>query len=130
MGRKYLVDSNVLIDYASGRLPLIMSNFVEQLFEQQFFISVIVMIEVLGFEDSPPQMGAMEDFVGLAQVIPLDEPITMRTVDLRRKYKKLKLADAIIAATALEYNLVLITRNVGDFKNIQELLLLNPYSIC
>jgi predicted nucleic acid-binding protein len=129
MGKRYLIDSNVLIDYAAGRLPLIGSNFVELVFELQFVMSVFVKIEVLGFDEFPHKMDAMEDFVGLAQVIPLDEKITIRTVDLRRTYKKLKLPDAIIAATSLEYNLVLITHNVRDFQNIKGLKLLNPYSI-
>jgi predicted nucleic acid-binding protein len=38
----------------------------------------------------------------------------------------MKLADAMIAATALEQNLTLVTRNVDDFKNIG-ILLFNPF---
>jgi predicted nucleic acid-binding protein len=129
MGQKYLIDSNVLIDYTAERIPPKGSDFVERIFEQQFFISVIVKIEVLGFDDLPHKIKAMESFVSLAQVIPLDEKITERTIDLRRKYKKLKLGDAIIAATSLEHALVLLTRNVDDFKNISGLQIQNPYSI-
>jgi predicted nucleic acid-binding protein len=65
MGQKYLIDSNVLIDYASGRIPPKRSEFVEQIFEQQFLISVIVKIEVLGFDDLPQKIKSIEDFVGL-----------------------------------------------------------------
>jgi predicted nucleic acid-binding protein len=46
---------------------------------------------------------------------------------LRRMYKKLKLGDAIIAATALEHNLALITRNIADFRNIAGLRVLDPH---
>jgi predicted nucleic acid-binding protein len=129
MGQAYLIDSNVIIDYMSGRIPPKGSDFVEQIFEQQFLISAIVEIEVLGFSDLPHKMEDMEEFVGMAYVIPLDEKITKRTIDLRRKYKKLKLGDAIIAATALDHNLTLITRNTDDFKNIQGLNLMNPHQI-
>lgn len=35
--------------------------------------------------------------------------------------------DAIIAGTALVYNLTVVTRNVADFSSIIELKLLNPF---
>ena len=40
----------------------------------------------------------------------------------------IKLPDAIIAATALVYDLTLISRNVSDFKNIEGLKVLNPFT--
>jgi len=33
----------------------------------------------------------------------------------------------IIAATAIVYNLMLVTHNIDDFKNIQGVKLLNPF---
>ena len=36
--------------------------------------------------------------------------------------------DAIIAATALEYDLTLVTRNVDDFKHVENLKLVNPFA--
>jgi hypothetical protein len=36
MGQKYLIDSNVLIDYMAGLLPVKGSDFVENLFNTQF----------------------------------------------------------------------------------------------
>ena len=47
---------------------------------------------------------------------------------IRKKYKT-KLPDAIIAATALVYNLVLISRNIPDFKNINGLKVINPHNL-
>jgi predicted nucleic acid-binding protein len=38
------------------------------------------------------------------------------------------LGDAIIAATALEYDLPLVTRNEDDFKHIAELKIINPFT--
>jgi predicted nucleic acid-binding protein len=127
MEQRYLIDSNVLIDYLAERIPQAGSDFVEQIFTEQFLISVIVKIEVLGYNDIPHRMEAMENFVALSQTIPLDNHITQRTIELRRKYKKLKLGDAIIAATALEHQLVLLTRNVDDFKSVSGLQIINPY---
>ncbi len=46
----------------------------------------------------------------------LDELVTQKTILLRRKHKKLKLGDAIIAATAIIHNLTLITHNTKDLQ--------------
>jgi toxin FitB len=39
------------------------------------------------------------------------------------------LGDAIIAGTALVYELTLVTRNIDDFRWIAELNLLNPFDL-
>jgi len=129
MGQRYLIDSNVLIDYTAERLPQKGSDFVEHIFNTEFLISVVVKIEVLGFADVPTKMKGMEEFLNTATVLPLDDAITLQTIALRRLHKKLKLGDAIIAATALVYDLTLITRNTNDFKNIQGLTVIDPHSI-
>jgi len=46
--------------------------------------------------------------------------------DIRKQYK-IKLPDAIIAATARIYNLTLLTRNTKDFQEISGLLTINPW---
>jgi predicted nucleic acid-binding protein len=47
-----------------------------------------------------------------------------------RQQKKMKLGDAIIAAaTAVVYDIPLVTRNVDDFKHIPGLDLRNPFAI-
>lgn len=129
MGQGYLIDSNVIIDYAASRLPQKGSDFVEQIFNTGFIISVAVKIEVLGFDDVPAKLLAMEEFVNTATVLPLDDVITQRTILLRRQYKKLKLGDAVIAATCLLHDLVLISRNTSDFKIIQGLQIVDPHSL-
>jgi hypothetical protein len=45
MGQRYLIDSNVIIDYANERLPEKGSDFVAVLFNGEFLISVIVKID-------------------------------------------------------------------------------------
>ena len=73
-------------------------------------------------------MRLLEEFLATATIYPLDDAITQKTIELRR-IKKLKLGDAIIAATALVYNLVIITRNTSDFKNIDDLSCIDPYTL-
>jgi predicted nucleic acid-binding protein len=123
----YLIDSNAIIDYRLNRIPAENIGFMDHVFTQDFFqISVAAKIEVLGFNTSPEATAEMEEFIAGATIFQLDESVTRRTIELRRRYK-LKLGDAIIAATALEYNLTLITHNVADFKRVDGLSILNPY---
>ena len=56
------------------------------------------------------------------------QKIIEQTILLRRN-TKMKTPDAIIAATALVYDLTLITHNTSDFKNIQGLHIIDPYTV-
>jgi predicted nucleic acid-binding protein len=51
-----------------------------------------------------------------------------RTIQLRRQHR-LKLPDALIAATALYCSACVMTRNVDDFKRVPELTLCNPFDV-
>lgn len=67
----------------------------------------------------------LHSFISNAIVYELEKDIKIKTVELRKQYK-IKLPDAIIAATALVSDLQLITRNTADFKDLRKLQLLNP----
>jgi predicted nucleic acid-binding protein len=68
------------------------------------------------------------NFINDALVYELEKEIKLKTADIR-KANKIKLPDGIIAATALVHGLILLTRNVSDFKNIDGLNLINPYEM-
>jgi predicted nucleic acid-binding protein len=89
---------------------------------------VIVKIEILGFDEIEEKLEALEEFLSTAKVLPLDDAVTKKTIELRR-IKKLKLGDAIIAATALINDLVIVTRNTKDFNNIPNLKTLNLWEL-
>jgi predicted nucleic acid-binding protein len=127
MGQRYLIDSNVLIDYAANLLPEKGSQFVQQVISGEFLISVVIKIEVLGFAGAPLKMKALEEFLNAATVIGIDQAVTQQTIALRRLSTKLKLPDAIIAATAIVYDLTLITHNTNDFKTIPNLKITDPH---
>jgi hypothetical protein len=129
MGERYLIDSNVLIDYTSNKLPESSNEFLENLFDSDFNISVITQIEVLGYDELPHKIKLLEDFLATAFTFDLNMEITKRTVLLRRHIKKIKLGDDIIAATAISNNLTIITRNSKDFEKIIELKTINPYDL-
>ena len=128
MGKKYLIDTNVIIDYTSNLLTQEGFKFIENIFNTDFNISVIVEIEALGYKEEDGKMLLLESFLSLANIIPLDNIVTKKTIELRRS-KKLKLGDAIIAATALVYDLTIITRNISDFKNIDEVAFIDLYAL-
>jgi hypothetical protein len=66
----------------------------------------------LGFSNVPAQI---IQFTENAFVIALNDVIATETINLRKKHK-IKLPDAVIAATAIVLNLTSVTSNVDDFK--------------
>ncbi len=120
-------DSNILI-YAAEPGDALCLPFVQR---ADALIASVSRIEVLGFPrfDSLPQerKDQLEAIIASSVEVPLDDEIIRRAVQLRRQ-KKMSLADAIIAATALEYDMPLVTRNEADFKHIKELTVINPYT--
>lgn len=64
----------------------------------------------------------------MATVTEIDKDIIDTCIALR-KSQSIKLPDAIIASTAISRGLALITRNVGDFKKINGLKMVNLYDL-
>ena len=91
-------------------------------------ISVITEIELLCWKNaSQRDIEVLRDFISDAIVFNLENPIKLKTADIRKAHK-IKLPDAIIAATALTHNLILLTRNIKDFKDIiPAAQLINPF---
>lgn len=87
-------------------------------------ISVINRIELLGHNQ--PEIKQFKLAVEACLVYDLTEEIILRTIAIR-KSRRIKTPDAIIAATALVYDLTLITHNTSDFENIFNLKLLDLY---
>jgi predicted nucleic acid-binding protein len=91
-------------------------------------IASVTRVEALGFTGiSTIEETALRAYLGRCPDLPLDDDVIERAISLRQK-KRMKLGDAIIAATALEYGLTLVTRNTSDFEHIGELNLTNPFS--
>jgi predicted nucleic acid-binding protein len=125
---RYLIDTNVVIDYLGNRLPLAGMDFMHGVMNNMPAISVITKIELLGFNTNPAHYQILENFVQDVTLFELSAGIVESCIMIRKEYKT-KVPDAIIAATALENKLELLTRNVADFKNIRTLTVLNPHSL-
>jgi hypothetical protein len=127
MGKKYLIDTNAAIDYFGNRLPEKGSAFIDTIVSPA--ISVITQMEILGwYRISAEEKAKLQEFINDITIIQIDHDIVQKTIELRQAYK-IKLPDAIIAATALVNRLILITRNVSDFKNIGGLHVIDPWNL-
>lgn len=79
-----------------------------------------------GINNSPEGFQKCRRLVELANVYVVDEDIAEQAIELK-KQSKIKLADAVIAATALVNNLKLATRNADDYKGVKGLEIFNPF---
>ena len=128
MGQGYLIDSNVIIGYLAGKIPSSGMEVVSEIIAKRPNISVISQIEVLRFNDTPENEAVLVEFINMSKIHPLSNNIVEYTIKLC-KQMKIKLPDAIIAATAIIKDYTLVTRNIDDFKKISDLVLLNPWNI-
>ncbi len=123
MGKKFLIDTNVIIEFIGGILPKDRAQVAFDAIENDFNISVINRIEILGH---PAANEDLSDFLDFAHQYELTPAIAEKTIELR-KANKIKLPDAVIAATALLNSLTLITRDTNDFRKIKGLKVIAPY---
>ncbi len=126
--KEYLLDTNILIYYFADTIPKKEVSKIEEIFRTSFNISIITKIELLGWEKHTEEgFEKAREFISFANVIPLTDEIADLTID-KRKESKIKLPDAVIAATTLHNNLILVTRNDKDFNGIKGLEIYNPFS--
>ena len=126
--KEYLLDTNILIYLFADTIPKKEVNKIEEIFRTSFNISILTKIEFLGWEKHTEEgFEKAREFISFANVFSLTDEIVDLTVDIRRQ-SKIKLPDAVIAATSLNNNLILVTRNDNDFKDIKGLEIYNPFS--
>ncbi len=125
----YLIDTNAAIDYLGEAIPQNGLAFIDNIIDKEYSISVINRIELYSYSKlTEKDMETLDIFTGQASVLNINDDIIEQTIELRKTYK-IKLPDAIIAATAIVYGLTLISRNVKDFKNITIMTVIDPYSL-
>lgn len=125
MSTEYLVDTNILIYHTKG--SSVTEDFIDKLLnEGAFNISILTKIEFLGWNKHTSEgFEKCRRLIEPANIYHVDDDIADKAIELRKK-TNIKLADAIIAATAFLNNMKLATRNVDDFKAIAGLELFNP----
>lgn len=116
-GNNLLLDTNIIIYALKG-----LAN-VKPYFDFEPFISVITEMEILGVKEiTDSELNIRETALEFCIIIPFTNSIKNKAILLKRQIK-IPLPDAIIAATAIEEGLTLVTADKG-FKRIKELQLI------
>ncbi len=91
-------------------------------------ISVITEIEALSWVNPDKNKESIvKAFIDDARIFPLTQDIVLQCVRIRRS-RKIKTPDAILAATAITHDFILISGDKG-FDHIQGLQVIDPYSL-
>ncbi|MBD2133704.1 MAG: type II toxin-antitoxin system VapC family toxin [Dolichospermum sp.] len=125
---RYLYDTNIFIYYLADDI-IADSWFAEEFVNvHEILLSPIIRIELLSFTGlSKEEEQSIENLLSQFNTVPLSQEIENKTIQLKRNYK-IKLPDAIIAATAINQNAILVTRNISDFQASTELKIVNPFA--
>jgi predicted nucleic acid-binding protein len=131
---KYLLDSDILIDYFDGRIEI--KDRVEGYIREGSAISTIAYMEAL---EGRLRSGSLSEVTGeldwlirSIRVIPVSREIGIVCAEIRavlriqKKRVRPRALDPLIAATAIEFDLTLITRNRDDYHDIPGLVMVNP----
>lgn len=125
---RYLIDTNVVVYFLMNDLPERGTKLLIEVMDNIPVLSVISEIELRCWQTDERTMQLVSDFVADSRVINIDDDIISHCVELR-KAKKIKLPDAIIAATASANNMILLTNNEKDFSQISGLQIINPKTL-
>lgn len=125
----FLLDSDLVIDYLNGTPAAV--QLLELLAEEGIAISILTYMEVYqGLQRSPnPEQAeqTVRDFLEKVPLIEFSPAVARRCARLRESLRKegrrvnQRAIDLMIAATALEHDLTLVTRNIQDYEDIPNL---------
>jgi predicted nucleic acid-binding protein len=105
-----LLDSDILLDFLDGHTAAAR----EMARYHECFISIISWMEVLSGARTEADEDIRRAYLAHFRVVPVTAPIAEETVKLRREHR-LRLPDAIIWASAISENCLLVSRNTKDF---------------
>ena len=128
MGQKYLIDTCVIIKYLENLLPPEALLFIDSVVDDVSMVSFITQIELLVWNPPIPEdIQIRKEFLAGSEVFYINDEIINRTIQIRKE-TNIKLPDAVIAATALYYDFILLSTNENDFKKVASIGLkyLNP----
>lgn len=116
-GIDFIADTNFLI-FTTQKKPI-----VEPFLDYNIGVSFITEMELLGvFSISKIQKTNCQKILDECFILNFNNEIKTKAIELKQKYK-IKLPDAIIAATSIHFDIPFITAD-ADFKIIKELRLI------
>lgn len=123
-----LLDTDILIDLLRGYAPA------RVYFKQieagviRAAVSAITVAELAsGKMSGQNEEARVRNLLGLLKILDLDFDTAWRAGEIRRRHQS-PFADAAIAATAIQQNLPLGTKNLKHFQPITGLIIQQPYS--
>ncbi len=122
----YLIDSDVLIGISQGIKAA--REYVDALTEE-WGISQVSALELLVGARDQRELATIDAFLSAYAIIPVRESTGKRAYELLKLYAKshgLHVFDSLVAATAMEEGLTLVTRNQRHFGVIKGLPLAIP----
>lgn len=126
MAERFLIDTSAAIKYLNESLPTNGLSIMDKILDDESNVSFVTEIELQGWNPiNANDIIVFELFVSKSDVIGVDKSIIQETIRIRKLYK-IKLPDALIAATAITNNMTLVADNDKDFKRVPELKYLNP----
>jgi len=128
MGQKYLMDTCAVIKYLDEIFPPDALSFMDDLVDHDSKASFITKIELLVWNPpNPEDIIVRQEFLAGSEIQYIDDEIIERATQIR-KITNIKLPDAVIAATAMTFDFVLLSDNDKDFLKVEPLGLkyLNP----
>jgi len=128
IGEKAL-DTDVLIDHLRGHYPYAGYIARYERGELRGCVSAVTVAELFSARRTKQisERQRVERLLSLFTIVPVSISIAILAGELRRDYG-LSLPDAIIAATALDLGVILVTRNIRHFQRISNLRLEVPYA--
>jgi predicted nucleic acid-binding protein len=121
-----IIDTNILIGYLNRSFPIEIARKIAQIITQDFDYSIVTYIELFGYHRLSDAMRvAGEEALTFGNLQSLSPEIAVATIHIRRT-KRLKLPDAVVAATALVLDQPLLTADKRGFQQVPGLKLLRP----
>jgi hypothetical protein len=117
-----LIDSNLIIYAVQAEYK----NLRQWTIDTDPQYSIISRVEVLGFARlNPVEKQVITDLLNHLEIIYINPSCYELAIALKQQ-QKMSLGDALIAATCIEHNKILATRNTADFNWIENLEVINP----
>ncbi len=130
----YLVDTDWFIDYIAEQPEAV--ELLEKLAADGIALSIVSYMESYqGVLRNSSQDEARQRFERILQdvpVLPFSLAVARRCAGIREQLRQTgkrvnqRALDLLIASTALEHDLTLVTRNTGDFSDVPDLKLYEP----
>lgn len=123
-----VIDSNILIDAMNGIVDAF--GFLEEQQMAEIQISIVSAMELIVGCRNKLEMTELQKFFQKCTFLPVTATISQIAFQLMQSFylsHGLTLPDALIAATAIEHDLTLYTRNTRHFRMIPQLKISQPY---